>query len=70
MTPRQSTGAILIALGFLLILLLGYGVIEPFGSLENARTTGDVLTAVAPSLLVPFAIFLVGLWLVKSGRRR
>lgn len=70
MTPRRFTGVALIALGFLLIGLLGFGVIEPFGSTAEARDLGGMLTAIAPSLLVPLAIFLVGVWLLKGGGRR
>jgi hypothetical protein len=70
MTPRLLAGYALILAGFVLILLLGYGVIEPFGSTAEARDVAGLLAATAPSLLIPFAIFLVGLWLVKGARRK
>ncbi|WP_133500739.1 hypothetical protein [Cognatilysobacter terrigena] len=70
MTPRKIIGYALIALGFLLIILLGYGVIEPFGDVSEARDMGGVLTAIAPSLLIPLAIFIVGVALARGGRRR
>ncbi len=70
MNPRLLAGYILILAGFALILMLGYGVIEPFGSISEARDMNDLLAAAAPSLLIPFAIFLAGLWLVKGARRK
>lgn len=70
MNPRLLAGYLLILAGFALILLLGYGVIEPFGPIAEAEDMAGLLAAVAPSLLLPFAIFLVGLWLVKGARRK
>ena len=70
MNPRLLAGYILILAGFALILMLGYGVIEPFGSIAEAEDMAGLLAAAAPSLLLPFAVFLVGLWLVKGARRR
>jgi hypothetical protein len=70
MTPRKILGYALIALGFLLIVLLGYGIIEPFGSTAEARDMGGVISAITPSLLIPLAIFLVGIGLARGGRRR
>jgi hypothetical protein len=70
MTTRKILGYALIALGFLLIVLLGYGVIEPFGDTSQARDLGGVIGAIAPSLLIPLAIFLAGVGLARGGRRR
>ncbi|TZF88687.1 hypothetical protein [Cognatilysobacter lacus] len=70
MTPRKIIGYALIALGFLLIILLGYGVVEPFGDTSQAKDMGGLLNALAPSLLLPLAIFLVGVALARGGRRR
>ena len=70
MTPRLLAGYVLILAGFVLIFLLGYGVIEPFGSIGDAQDIQGLLAAAAPSLLVPFAVFLLGLWLVKGARRK
>ena len=70
MSARLVTGYALIAAGFALILMLGYGVIEPFGSIAQADDMAGLLAAAAPSLLLPFAIFLLGLWLVKGARRK
>ena len=70
MTPRKMLGYALVALGFLLIILLGYGVIEPFGDIGAAEDLGALMRVVAPSVLLPFAIFLVGIALARGGRRR
>ncbi|MFZ5655647.1 MAG: hypothetical protein ACOY37_01065 [Pseudomonadota bacterium] len=70
MTPRLLAGYALILAGFALILMLGYGIIEPFGPIAGADDMPSLLAAAAPSLLLPFAIFLVGLWLVKGARRK
>ncbi|GAB6196236.1 hypothetical protein [Lysobacter xanthus] len=70
MTPRRILGYALVALGFLLIVLLGYGVIEPFGDITAADDLGGLMRIVAPSLLLPLAIFLVGIALARGGRRR
>ncbi len=70
MTPRLLAGYVLILAGFALILMLGYGVIEPFGSIAEAEDMAGLLAAAAPSLLLPFAVFLLGLWLVNGARRK
>ena len=69
MTPRLFAGYALMLAGFALILLLGYGVIAPFGSIAAADDLGSLLLATAPTLLLPLALFLAGLWLVKGARR-
>ena len=70
MTPRLLAGYVLIVAAFVLILLLGYGVIAPFGSIGEAHDLGSLLAAAAPTLFIPLALFLLGLWLVKGARRR
>lgn len=70
MTPRLIAGYALIVGAFALILMLGYGVIEPFGPIAAADDMRSLLAAAAPSLLLPLAAFLLGLWLVKGARRR
>ena len=67
---RKLLGYALIALGFLLIVLLAQGVIEPFGDVSQARDMEGVIVAIAPSLLIPLAIFLLGIGLARGGRRR
>ena len=67
---RKLLGYALIALGFLLIVLLAQGVIEPFGDVSQARDMEGVIVASAPSLLIPLAIFLLGIGLARGGRRR
>jgi nitrate reductase gamma subunit len=70
MTPRLLAGYALVLAGFVLVFLLAYGVIEPFGSTAAARDVAGLLAAAAPGLLIPLAVFLLGLWLVKGARRR
>lgn len=70
MTPRKIIGYALVALGFVLIILIGYGVIQPFGDISEARDVGGLIAAAAPGLLIPLAIFLVGVALARGGRRR
>ena len=70
MSPRLLAGYALMLAGFVLILLLGYGVVTPFGSVAEADDLGSLLVATAPTLLIPLALFLAGLWLVKGARRK
>jgi hypothetical protein len=69
MTARKLAGFFCVAAGFALILLLGYGVIDPIGaSLAQASSMGAVLVALAPSVLMALGLFVIGLWLLKSAR--
>ena len=69
MTARKLAGYSCVAAGFALLLLLGYGVIDPIGaSLAGASSTGAVLIALAPSVLIALGLFVIGLWLLKSPR--
>jgi hypothetical protein len=69
MTARKLAGFFCVSLGFALILLLGYGVIDPVGaSLAQASSIGAVLIALAPSVLMALGLFVIGLWLLKSPR--
>lgn len=69
MTARKLAGFGCVAAGFALILLLGYGVIDPIGaSLARASSMGAVLIALAPSVLMALGLFVIGLWLLKSPR--
>ena len=70
MTPRKFAGFLCVALGFGLILLLGYGVIDPIGApLRQATSIGAVLIGLMPSVLMALAAFALGLWLLKGARR-
>ena len=69
MTARKFVGFLCVALGFALILLLGYGVIDPIGaSLAQATSMGAVLVGLMPSVLMALGLFLIGLWLLKGAR--
>lgn len=70
MTPRRALGSLLVVAGFALIILYSLGMIELFGHAGASRDLGGALAGAAPNLLVPLALFLVGLWLAKGGRRR
>ena len=70
MTPRRLFGTLLIVAGFALIILYSLGMIELFGYTGRSRDVGAALAGAAPNLLLPLALFLVGLWLAKGGRRR
>lgn len=67
MTARKIAGFFCVALGFALILLLGYGVIDPIGaSLAQATSMGAVLIALMPSVVMALGLFVIGLWLLKT----
>ena len=69
MTARKLAGFFCVALGFALIVLLGYGVIDPIGaSLAAATSRGAVLAALMPSVLMALGLFVIGLWLLKLPR--
>jgi hypothetical protein len=69
MSARKLAGLLFVAAGFALIVLLGYGVIDPIGaSLAQASSMGAVLIALAPSVLMALGLFVIGLWLLKSPR--
>lgn len=70
MKARQIAGYLCVALGFALIMLLGWGVIDPIGMSPNGATSmGAVMLGLLPSVLLALAAFVIGLWLLKSSRR-
>jgi hypothetical protein len=70
MKARQLAGYLCVALGFVLILLLGYGVIDPIGTSPTADTSmGAVLLGLLPGVLMALGAFAIGLWLLKGSRR-
>ncbi len=68
---RLYAGYLCVALGFALIVMLGYGVIDPVGmDLEGgAPSIGALLLGLIPSVLMAAAVFAIGLYLVKSARK-
>lgn len=69
MKTRQLTGYLFVALGFALIVLLGLGVVDPIGGAPAGPTSmGGLLKALAPSVGIALAAFLLGLWLLKGKR--
>lgn len=70
MNARKLAGYFCVALGFALILLLGYGVIDPIGaSAAGATSLGALLIGLVPSVLLALGAFALGLWLLKGSRR-
>ena len=55
--------------GFALIVLLGTGMLEPPG-LAGARSMRELLARFLPFLLAALGLFGLGLWLIKSPKRR
>jgi hypothetical protein len=70
MSARKIAGYLCVALGFALILLLGYGVVDPIGApLSAATSMREVLIGLMPSVLLALGAFAIGLWLLKGPRR-
>ena len=71
MNARKSAGLACVALGFGLILLLGYGVIDPIGGMPSGSASlRDVLIGLMPSVLLALGAFALGLWLLKEPRKK
>ena len=71
MNTRKLAGYFCVALGFALILLLGYGVIDPIGGLPaQAATMRDLLMGLMPSVLMALGAFAIGLWLLKGSAKK
>ena len=69
MKARQIAGYLCVVLGFALILLLGWGVIDPIGISPNGATSmSAVLLGLLPSVVMALAAFVIGLWLLKGSR--
>jgi hypothetical protein len=71
MNARKLAGYLCVALGFALILLLGYGVIDPIGGVPaHAASMRDVLIGLMPSVLLALGAFVIGLWLLKGSTKK
>ena len=68
---RRFAGWLCVALGFAVVVLLGYGVIDPIGMPARQAPTSlaSVLFGMMPTLLGALGVFVLGLWLLKGGRR-
>lgn len=64
-------GYLCVAIGFALIVMLGYGVLDPIGAGAGAppASIGGVLLGLLPSVLLAAVVFAIGLWLVRRARR-
>ena len=68
MNARKFAGYLCVAVGFALLLLLGYGVIDPIGaSPQKATSMGALLLGLMPSVLMALGAFVIGLWLLRGG---
>jgi len=64
---RRSAGWFCLVLGFALILMLGYGMIDPLGMpAADATSISALLFGLLPSVLLALAAFAIGLWLLKG----
>lgn len=68
---RRIAGWLCVALGFAVVVLLGYGVIDPI-SMSATQAPGSLaamLFALLPTVLGALALFVLGLWLLKGAKR-
>ena len=65
-TMRVFAGLLCILASFAVIVLLGFGTMDPAGP---AATT-PAMVALLPSVALGLSVFALGLWLVFGGRRR
>ena len=71
MNARKFAGYLCVAVGFALLLLLGYGVIDPIGaSPQKATSMGALLLGLMPSVLMALGAFVIGLWLLRGGSNK
>lgn len=67
--PRLIAGYLCVLLGFAVIVMIGYGVIDPIGMAQPASSIGALFAGLLPSVLLALVVFLLGLWLVKGARK-
>ena len=71
MNARKFAGYLCVAVGFALLLLLGYGVIDPIGvSPQKATSMGALLIGLMPSVMMAVGAFAIGLWLLRGPRQK
>lgn len=68
---RLYAGYLCVAIAFALIVMLGYGFIDPIGMDMTAHpeTMGAALMGLLPSVLIAAVVFAIGLVLVKGARK-
>ena len=67
---RRIAGYLCMLLGFALIASIGAGVVTPPGMPAGAPASlGALLAGLLPSVLATLALFLLGLWLARGGRK-
>ena len=68
---RKFVGWLCVALGFAVIVMLGYGMLDPLGKpISSATSIGSLLLGFLPSVLPALALFALGLWLLKGNDKR
>jgi hypothetical protein len=67
---RTLIGYACLILGFALVIALGTGYMEPLGMTTAPTSAAGLLRAMAPSIALAVALFLLGLWLVNGPRRK
>jgi hypothetical protein len=67
---RRLAGWLCVALGFALIGLLGMGVIGPGSGDTPPASLAAALIGLTPAVLMALGTFVIGLVLLRGGRRR
>jgi hypothetical protein len=66
---RQFAGWVCVVLAFAVIVMLGYGVLDPIGMpAAGATSMGALLVGLLPSVGLALTVFAIGLWLLKGKR--
>ncbi|HEY0661411.1 MAG TPA: hypothetical protein VGD21_08860 [Lysobacter sp.] len=65
---REFAGWACVVLGFAVIVMLGYGVLDPIGMPAGATSMGALLVGLLPSVALALVVFAIGLWLLKGKR--
>ena len=70
MSHRTLIGYACLILAFALVIALGTGFMDPLGMSTMPTSGAGLLRALAPSIGLAVALFVLGLWLVKGPRRK
>lgn len=65
---RLLAGWLCIVLGFAVMILISFGVLDPSPS-PGATSLVPVLVGMLPSVSFGIALFAVGVWLISTGKR-
>ena len=68
---RKFVGWLCVALGFAVIVMLGYGMLDPLWTpVGSAPSIGSLLLGFLPSVVPALILFALGLWLLKGNDKR